>query len=532
MKEISTLNALLLLLLISLVVLFAGLGRAELRGSTEPREAGVAAEMLQEGDYLTPKLNGESFLEKPPLSYWLQAASIRAFGYTNFAPRLPSVIASIVSIFSLFFFARLNRSTTTGVVAGLLLLTMASFWMNSRQAGQDSLLTLGITLSLLSFYLARESKHSRLYWLGYGIGLSVATLTKGVIGLAIPGVAIFFYLLIETFFFDKRFVYRNWLLPAVFAMVALVPIVVWLYLLYLQHGVEAVREVVWTNSVGRFAGDYTRGSHSEPFYYYLKKLPETFQPWTLPLFVALWQMGKSWRGNRQFVFFACWLIVPFILLSLSAGKRPVYLLSLYPAAAMLITAYVCEGGYTANDRTGHRLGLIQAICFTGIAIAIVVRIGKIHLPVVGTLLAVILVAALIYVWRSALHDRRGIFFGAAVATMTAAYVGYGGFILPHDAVKESARQIFDHLRTDANRDTVILFNPTERISGAARFYAQKPVQSVDSEAKLEAAWDKQSAALVLISATDAVKISNFVVREKFHYGKELYLIVARASPGS
>ena len=75
------------------VLLLGTLNCSDLSGSTEPREAGVAAEMLQSGDFLLPSLNGEPFLEKPPLSYWLQAASIDAFGYQALAPRLPSALA-------------------------------------------------------------------------------------------------------------------------------------------------------------------------------------------------------------------------------------------------------------------------------------------------------------------------------------------------------------------------------------------------------------------------------------------------------
>ena len=84
----------LVLLLLTCLLTFSGLNRLDLRESTEPREAGIAADMLQQGQFLVPTLNGRPFLEKPPLSYWLQGAAIRLFGYEAFAPRLPSVSQS------------------------------------------------------------------------------------------------------------------------------------------------------------------------------------------------------------------------------------------------------------------------------------------------------------------------------------------------------------------------------------------------------------------------------------------------------
>ena len=70
-------------------------------------------------------------------------------------------------------------------------------------------------------------------------------------------------------------------MPAGFTLLGLLPILLWLFLLFNSHGAKSAKEVVWANSVGRFSGEYSQGAHTKPFYYYLKLIPSAFQPWTL-----------------------------------------------------------------------------------------------------------------------------------------------------------------------------------------------------------------------------------------------------------
>ena len=94
---------------------------------------------------------------------------------------------------------------------------MASYWSNVRGVGEDALLSLGVTLALLAFYQAMrpESRHSANVgsWLLFTLGMMIATLSKGVLGLALPGIVIFSYLMCESLI-EKRFTLRNWLRPA------------------------------------------------------------------------------------------------------------------------------------------------------------------------------------------------------------------------------------------------------------------------------------------------------------------------------
>lgn len=472
----------LLLAAVAALVLSIGLNSYSLRGSTEPREAGVAAEMLQDHNYLVPQLNGQQFLEKPPLSYWLQAASMRAFGYSPAAARLPSVMAGIATLLLVFFTVqRITGAPKPAWLAALFLLTMASFWSNSRVAGQDILLAFGIALALCGFWLTREphkhEPHKRethnliLGWLLYACGIFVATFTKGVVGLAVPGIVLLVFLVLEAIGFHRRFILGNWLRPALFALLGLLPLALWLFALYRGHGADYVREVVIANSVDRFAGDYQRGSHAEPFYYYLKKLPETFAPWTLLVLIALWQLRQQLRRNKRLLFVVCWLLAPYLLLSLSSGKRQVYLLVIYPAAAILCALFV------ANLKT------LQPK------------------------------------WQRA---------GAiAIGVLLVAYSAYGAVGLARQKNNDSFDVAFAQLgELEAAGHATVLFNPTERISGAARFYLQHAVPEVREDTAINALLRENPSLVVFLQRDDAMRLHDYRVLAEISHGKRGYLIVA------
>ncbi|MDB6061614.1 MAG: dolichyl-phosphate-mannose-protein mannosyltransferase [Verrucomicrobiaceae bacterium] len=465
----------LLLLCLSVFVLAIGINTYSLRGSTESREAGVAAEMLQDHEFLVPQLNGEEFLEKPPLSYWLQAASMRVFGYTAAAARAPSVIAGIATLMLLFFSVkRITQSTQKAWLAALFLMTMASFWMNSRMAGQDILLAFGIAVALVGFWFTRATSALAAGWLTYAFGIFIATFTKGVIGLAIPGSVLFAYLLLEAIWFDRRLVIGNWLRPAVFAVLGLLPLAVWLYALYRTHGADYVSEVVLTNSVDRFAGDYQRGAHAEPFYYYLKKLPETFAPWTVLVLIALWQLRAQFRSNKNLLLVLCWLLAPYILLSFSAGKRPTYLLGIYPAAAILCALFI---------------GNLQTLQLR---------------------------------WRRA---------GAAlIGVLLLAYSLYGAVGLARHKDSDSFDTTFAQLvQLERDGHAIILFAPTERVSGAARFYMQHAVPEMSDEATMNAMLSSNPALVIFLQQEDLPRLRDYRVLGEISHGKRGYAIVASAS---
>lgn len=527
-------------MVLALVLSIAGINKTPLQGSTEPREAGVAAEMLQDGDYLVPRLNGTLFLEKPPLSYWLQSASIDVFGYQYWAPRLPSLLAGFACALLMYFYlTAMCASTAIGALAAGLLLTMASFWLNSRTAGQDILLTCGVALALFGFYFSRESQRAWLQWLLYGVGLAIATMTKGLIGLAIPGAAIFTFLLAETLLL-RRIELRAWLAPGVLALPALIPFALWLYQLQQHIGADAVREIIWSNSVSRFAGDYAHGSHAEPFHYYFKKLFEIFQPWTLLLVVAIWQLSKHLKlelqqrlpSAQRVLFFVCWLGGPFLLLSLSAGKRPTYLLMLYPAAAALIAIFSDRLLTRAEDISQRvvqqRLRMIYAVILASIGLFVATRLFKVHIAVAAIALLTATAVLTFSLWRAAQQNRWRTAGMAGLGLMACVYIAFGCFVLPHGARGDAVTPLFQRaLALHATGAEIALYRPMERVAGAARFYLHQQVTELDSPEQVDRLWQANPSAVVIVDADNLNLFGSHRVIDRFVSRKRGFALIGK-----
>jgi 4-amino-4-deoxy-L-arabinose transferase-like glycosyltransferase len=431
------------LALLAMILFFTALGSYELRGSTELRVAGIAVGAVVDADWITPRLNGEPFLEKPPLSIWLEAVGIELLGATPLAVRLASALAGLCTALMLFWqLQRLQRPPVTAWLAGLLLITMAQFWSNVRQVGEDALLTAGVAVCLLG-YMEAQIRRSLAGWLLFATGLAVATLSKGVLGLALPGAAILAYLVANTAF-ERRLAPLDWLRPAGFAVVGLVPLLIWLYFLHRTHGGAAVAEVLWSNSVGRFGGEFANNGHFEPFYYYLLKLPEIFLPWNILVFLGLWQLLQRARHDRYALFLCCWLIAPFVLLSLSSGKRMVYLLALYPAAAIVAAEY-CR----------HLLELLGRRATTG--------------PV-----------------AAALYRRHRVLAAALILLLSAGYLYRAAIWEPRQDAKVSILPTMNELNRllDEGRQ-VVLYKPTERLAGAVVFYTGRTLPQLEEPAALQ-----------------------------------------------
>jgi 4-amino-4-deoxy-L-arabinose transferase-like glycosyltransferase len=458
----------LLLLLVALLFFFA-LGSHELQGSTEARVAGIAMAMHLDNNWVVPQLFREPFLEKPPLSLWLDAGAIRLFGGTTWAVRLASAFAGLVSVMLFYGMLRkFGRPQTLAFCAALILATMASCWSNARGVGEDSLLSLGVTTALLAFYQAMrpENQGSKAgAWALFTAGMVIATLSKGVLGLAMPGIVIFVYLAV-TSVMEKRLRIGDWLKPGLLTLLALVPLMIWLAFLFQRGGMQAVGEVLWTNSVGRFSGSFVEAGHYEPFYYYIAKLPEAFLPWNILVYLGLWHFRKSLVRNRYQLFFCIWLVAQFTLLTLASSKRTVYLMSLTPAATVLAAEY--------------GLALLQGL--------------KARKP---------------GLYR---YHRQAI--GGVFAVLIASYMVAAGVFAPKADKRESFVPVISQLQAlQAEGREVAIFQPNERIAGAGVFYMQGYVPLLQTEPELRAFLSAKPGNVALTDHTKGLNEPVKVIKE-------------------
>ncbi len=472
------------LLLLAALLFFFALGNHQLQGSTEARVAGIAMEMHLDNDWVTPRLFGEPFLEKPPLSLWLDAGAIGAFGSTPWAVRLTSACAGLFSVMLLFaMLRRLGRPTSMAWTAALLLATMASYWSNVRGVGEDALLALGVTLALLAFFQGHRQA-SRGNALLFALGIAIATLSKGVLGLAMPGVVIFAFLLTESLM-DKRLHLSHWLRPGLLTLLGLLPLMFWLALLYQRGGTQALTEVLLTNSVGRFSGSFVEAGHYEPFYYYLAKLPEAFLPWNMLVYLGLWHFRKSLKANRYLLFFTLWILAQFVMLTLASSKRTVYLMSMTPAAAVIAAEYASV--LYARLKARQNVSALAS---------------------------------------SIIRHRRSVAVGT-LAVVIASYLVAAQWAQPHADRTLSFLPLTEQIRAlQANGQQVALYQANERLSGASVFYTHRVLKGLDTEAQLHE-FLTASPSNIAVMGADAEPPPPLKVLKSMKVGKQHYYFVGQ-----
>jgi 4-amino-4-deoxy-L-arabinose transferase-like glycosyltransferase len=239
-----------LLLGVCLTTLFYQLGTAGLFEPDEGRNAEKAREILLLNDWVTPHEDFFPVLDKPMFFYWLIAISYKAFGVNEWAARLPSVLAALGCFALVYSFARIRWGPWEALWSGLILISGVEFFILSRVVIFDMSLTFCITLALYSFYQAAhadDAMRRRIYCvLMYG-ALAAGTLVKGLVGLLIPGLVIFFYVLIANRWSLLRSVYP---IPGALLFLALVG--PW-YLLAEARNAGFLRYYLWDEHFGRFA---------------------------------------------------------------------------------------------------------------------------------------------------------------------------------------------------------------------------------------------------------------------------------------
>ena len=317
------------MLAVCLTALFWQLGTAALFEPDEGRNAEKAREILLLNDWVTPHEDFFPVLDKPMFFYWLIAISYKAFGINEWAARLASVLAALGCFVLVSRFTRIRWGPWEALWSGLILISGVEFFILSRVVIFDMSLTFCITLALYSFFEAAhtdETMRRRIYCALMYVGLAAGTLIKGLVGLLIPGLVIFFYLLIANRWSILRSVY---LIPGALLFLALVA--PW-YLMAEARNPGFLRYYLWDEHFGRFAtGSFDR---KQPWYFFLVVLAVGFLPWSVLLPSVIKRNWSQSLDDRR-IFLLSWSIVPLIFFSLSSSKLAHYILPIFPALSIL-----------------------------------------------------------------------------------------------------------------------------------------------------------------------------------------------------
>ena len=421
-KMSSRFSLFLLLLIISSLTIVPYLGLTNFHTKGEPREAIVAVSMLQNDNWILPVNNGSDIAYKPPFFHWCIAAlSLPTGEVTEFTSRLPSALAVIVmSAMCFLFFAKRSRNDLA-FLASLLLLSGFEVHRAAMASRVDMVLTCFIVLALLQLYRWWEH-HLRGIPVWAVLFMSIATLTKGPVGIILPCAVIGVFLLLQKVSL-WRTIYK--VLPL--ALLACILPLLWYFAAY-QQGGDTFLQLVLEENFGRFLGKMSYESHEQPVIYYFYITLAGWLPWSLLVIMSLfvlkykrphgtvktyWERFKTYIAHmdRMRLFSLLAIVIIFVFYCIPKSKRSVYILPIYPFIAYFLAEYML---YLLKQRPK------------------VWRVFSITIASVGTLLLIVLILVKSGVgehYRAILPDDLGYYMTALAESWNIVSIISGIFIV-------------------------------------------------------------------------------------------------------
>ena len=325
-----------ILLLVALcgVLFFPYLGNTPFFDKGEPREAMAVQDIMRRGEWLVPLKRATDIPSKPPLFHWSAALVSEMTGRLDEATiRFPSALYATLGVLLVYALGRTLFGGGVALLGGTILATTMIYQNQALSARVDMTLCFFVMLSLVLFYSLYRGFLTGQFWfyVFYAV-CGIGILAKGPLGILLPGLTAGMFLALK----------RRWGLLAKFCFHPGVLLTILLgagwYVVAVTRGGEGFidRQLLQEN-LNRFFGG---SGHSHPFYYYIPYLFSLGLPWTLFLPFLLWDLfSKNVRSQEDSFFLWVWFVVMFVFFSISAGKRPVYLLPLYPALSLLLAQW-------------------------------------------------------------------------------------------------------------------------------------------------------------------------------------------------
>jgi len=318
--------------------------------------AAVSRGIFENGDFIHLKIHGEPYLQKPPLLFWLGAVFFRIFGVSIFVFKIPNLLFTFLGIYSTYRLGLLIHDKQTGIIAAVLYATCEALFLYNMDVHTDALLTSNIIFGTWQLAEYLDKRKACNFILGF-TGVGLAMISKGLIGLAVPVIAVAGFLIVKK---DFRTMFSvRWLAGLPILLIILYPA---LKGLHDQFGIDGLKFYFWSNNIDRIRGAYTSGGPD--YFFFLHSFVYIFVPWSLYTYAAFVRDFRVWKGNRFQVKNAnpayCYSVVVIlaIILSISSQQSPHYILPVIPFASIITARLLNDVSFTDQYPGTFKLMLI------------------------------------------------------------------------------------------------------------------------------------------------------------------------------
>ncbi len=364
------------MLLLAIAIWCGNLEYRKLALSDEGRYSEIPRTMAHSGDWVTPRLNGIKYFEKPPLQYWATAAAYNVFGEYHWTARLWPALTGFLGVLLIFFAGTRLYGTNAGLYAALVLASSLLYTGMAHILTLDMGLTFFLGLAMAGMLLAldprADARTNRLWMHVAAAGCALAVLSKGLIGIVLPGAVIVIYMLVKR---DFALLRRLHLVTGGLLFLAIsAP---WFVAVSIANP-----EFPQFFFIHEHWQRYTSTIHQryQPWYYFIPILLLGILPWLATLFDAISHALRQPRtaGFDATLFLLLWAGFIFVFFSLSGSKLPSYILPMFPALALLIAVRLT----TIDARVlAWQLAPLPVIALAGLlAVPYTVRLASAAIP--------------------------------------------------------------------------------------------------------------------------------------------------------
>ncbi len=480
-----------ILLVASLIVFTANLGGISIYILDEAKNATCAREMFERGDWVVPTFNQELRTDKPPLHYYFMQVAYRVFGTNEFAARFFSALMGLGTVLITFGFASRLLNKATGFWAGIVMLASIQFAVQFHLATPDPYLIFFITLGLFSFVAAHEW-NSRRYLLLFYFAIACATLAKGPVAIALPGLILLAYLLLRQQLTWASF---GWSLYPWGVLLFLVLVVPWYVLVHIETEGAYTEGFFFKHNVSRFTS--TMEGHGGSIFL----IPLFVITGLFPFSLFIGQGAvRAWQNRTNSLLMLSLITVAVFVgfFSISQTKLPSYPVPCFPFAALLIGYYF--DGLLANFRwEKYRINLIVwsilALCFPiGIYVAIVEDKSLHSLPHLSYYFALLPIGGLA-IWFFA-RKRPVVTLGIMAVSFYSTALLFFYEVFPQ---ADAQNPVVKTQSVWETHPTIIAY---ERYNPAFSFYHRQPIDKLPSVAAVKAFVAQYPETLVLTNTRD------------------------------